>query len=351
MAWEGSERRAAAGSAGGTGIAQHNEEKENGMSEKIPTRDGFGKELVELGRENDKIVVVSADLEDATRAEYFKNEFPERFFTCGIAEQDMVGTAAGLSMHGFIPFINSFAVFMTNRAYDMLRLDVCYNNCNVKIICSHAGVTVGEDGASAQSLEDLALMRVLPNIKVVVPADEMEARKATRIFAREAGPMYMRTSRAPFPVLTSVEDAFEIGKANIVRDGGDVTLIACGIHVSESLSAAQMLKKDGIDARVINMHTLKPIDEAAIVTAARETGAIVTAEEHQRFGGLGSAVAEVVVQQCPVPMEFVAVDDTFGQTGSPQQLLEVFHLKDKDIAAAAKQALSRKNSGAPHVKA
>ncbi len=321
------------------------------MSEMIPTRDGFGKELVELGRENDKIVVVSADLEDATRAEYFKNEFPDRFFSCGIAEQDMVGTAAGLSMQGFVPFINSFAVFMTNRAYDMLRLDICYNDCNVKVICSHAGVTVGEDGASAQCLEDLALMRVLPNIKVVVPADEMEARKATRLFAQKIGPMYMRTSRAPFPVLTSPDDPFEIGKARVLRDGSDVTLIACGIHVSESLKAAELLKKDGIDARVINMHTIKPIDEEALHLAAQETGAIVTAEEHQLFGGLGSAVAEVIVQRCPVPMEFVAVRDTFGQTGTPQQLLEYFHLKDVDIAGAAKKAVSRKKSAAPQVKA
>lgn len=321
------------------------------MSDKIPTRDGFGKELTEMGRENDKIVVVSADLEDATRAEYFKNEFPDRFFSCGIAEQDMVGTAAGLSLQGFIPFINSFAVFMTNRAYDMLRLDLCYNNCNVKIICSHAGVTVGEDGASAQSLEDLALMRVLPNIKVVVPADEMEARKATRQFAEQSGPMYMRTSRAPFPVLTTKESPFEIGKAITVRDGGDVTLIGCGIHVSESLQAADILKKDGIDARVLNMHTIKPLDEEAIIRAAQETGAIVTAEEHQRFGGLGSAVAEVVVQKCPVPMEFIAVDDTFGQSGTPQQLLEFYHLKDVDIAKAAKKAVERKKSAASQLKA
>lgn len=314
------------------------------MSEKIPTRDGFGKELAEMGRENEKIVVVSADLEDATRAEYFKNEFPDRFFTCGIAEQDMVGTAAGLSMKGFIPFINSFAVFMTNRAYDMIRLDLCYNNCNVKVICSHAGVTVGEDGASAQSLEDIALMRVLPNMVVVVPVDEMEARKATRLFAKEFGPMYMRTSRAPLPVITSADDTFEIGKANVVREGDDVTLIACGIHVSESLSAAEMLKKEGIEARVVNMHTIKPLDQETVIKAAQETGAIVTAEEHQRFGGLGSAVAECVVQHCPVPMEFIAMNDSFGQSGSPAQLLETYHLKDVDIVHAAKKAVSRKTA-------
>ncbi len=309
----------------------------------IATRDGFGKELVELGRANDKIVVVSADLEDATRAEYFKKEFPDRFFSCGIAEQDMVGTAAGLSLQGFIPFVNSFAVFMTNRAYDMIRLDVCYNDCNVKIICSHSGVTVGEDGASAQSLEDLCLMRVLPNIKVVFPVDDLEARKATRAFAAEKGPMYMRTSRAAVPVLTSADDEFIIGKANVMREGKDVTLIGCGIMVSESLKAAEILQKEGIEARVINMHTIKPIDEAAVIKAAKETGAIVTAEEHQKNGGLGSAVAEVIVQKFPVPMEFVAVDDTFGQSGTPAQLLEFYHLKDVDIVKAAKKAISRKN--------
>lgn len=316
------------------------------MSEMIPTRDGFGKELVELGRTNDKIVVVSADLEDATRAEYFKNEFPDRFFSCGIAEQDMVGTAAGLSFHGFIPFINSFAVFLTNRAYDMLRLDLCYNDCNVKIICSHAGVTVGEDGASAQSLEDLALMRVLPNMKVVCPVDELEARKATRAFAAEKGPMYMRTSRAAVPVLTTAQDIFTIGKANVMREGKDVTLIACGIMVAESLQAAEILKKEGIEACVINMHTIKPLDEQAIIKAALETGAIVTAEEHQKSGGLGSAVAELVVQKSPVPMELVAVDDTFGQSGTPQQLMEHYHLKDVDIVQAAKRVIARKGKSA-----
>lgn len=312
------------------------------MSEMIPTRDGWGKELVEVGRENDKVVVVSADLEDATRAEYFKNEFPDRFFTCGIAEQDMVGTAAGLTFHGLIPFINSFAVFMTNRAYDMLRLDVCYNDCNVKVICSHAGVTVGPDGATAQCLEDFALMRVLPNIKVVCPVDEMEARKATRLFAKEVGPMYMRTSRAPVPVLTTADDPFEIGKAAVMRDGSDVTLIGVGIMVSESLKAAEMLKKDGIDARVLNMHTIKPIDEVAILKAADETGAIVTAEEHQANGGLGSAVAEVIVRKNPVPMEFVAVNDTFGQSGTPTELLEFYGLTAEKIAEAARNTLKRK---------
>ena len=209
----------------------------------IATRDGFGEELVRLGKANERIVVVSADLEDATRAEYFKTAFPGRFFSMGIAEQDMVGTAAGLSLMGFIPFINSFAVFLTNRAYDMLRMDLCYNNCNVKIVCSHAGLTVGEDGASAQCLEDLALMRVLPNMVVICPVDTIEAQKATRAIAAK-GPMYLRTSRAPLPVLTKESDPFKIGKANILREGKDVTIIGCGTMVSESLQAAEILGKE-----------------------------------------------------------------------------------------------------------
>ena len=308
----------------------------------VATRDGFGEELVELGKKNPKIVVVSADLEDATRAEYFKKSFPDRFFSVGIAEQDMVGTAAGLSLQGFVPFINSFAVFLTNRAYDMLRIDLCYNNCNVKVVCSHAGVTVGEDGASAQCLEDLALMRVLPNMKVVCPVDTLEARKATRYFAEEKGPMYLRTSRNPLPILTTEKNSFTIGKANVMREGKDVTLIGCGLMVSESLQAAELLKKEGIEARVINMHTIKPLDEDMVVRCAKETGAIVSAEEHQAFGGLGSAIAEVLVKKSPVPMEMVAVADTFGETGSPAELLKAYHLKDTDIAAAAKRAIKRK---------
>ena len=308
----------------------------------IPTRDGFGKELVDLGKENPKIVVLSGDLEDATRAEYFKKEIPDRFFNLGIAEQDVVGTAAGLSLLGFIPFACSFAVFMTNRAYDMLRLDVCYNNCNVEIVCSHAGVTVGEDGASAQCLEDFALMRVLPNMKVISPVDALEARKATRVLAAEKGPIYMRTSRAPFPVITKESDSFVIGEANVIKKGKDVTIIACGIMVFEALQAAEILNKEGIDAKVVNMHTIKPIDEKVIMASAKETGGIVTAEEHQIFGGLGSAVAEVVVKKCPVPMELVGVCDTFGESGSPQELLKAYHLKDVDIAAAVKRVLKRK---------
>jgi len=306
------------------------------------TRDGFGEELVALGKENPRIVVLSGDLEDATRAEYFKHAFPERFFNMGIAEQDMVGTAAGLSLLGFIPFACSFAVFLTNRAYDMLRLDVCYNKTNVKIVCSHTGVTVGEDGASAQCLEDLALMRVLPNMTVICPVDFIEAKKATRAIAQKEGPMYLRTGRAPFPVITQADDPFVIGKANRIKQGKDVTIIACGIMVSEALQAAQILGKEGLSARVLNMHTIKPIDETAIIQAAEESGAIVTAEEHQIHGGLGSAVAEVLARRNPAPLEMVAVQDTFAESGGAYELLSTYHLKDVDIVEAIKRVLKRK---------
>lgn len=287
-------------------------------------------------------MVLSADLEDATRAEFFRDAYPDRFLTFGIAEQDMVGTAAGLSMQGFIPVVTSFAVFLTNRAYDQIRMDICYNESNVKVVCSHTGVTVGEDGASAQCLEDLAIMRVLPNMKVICPVDVTETKKATRAIIAENGPFYMRTSRAPFPMITNENDPFTIGKANMMRDGKDVTVIACGLMVYEALQAADILAKEGISVRVINMHTIKPIDEAMIEKCVAETGVIVTAEEHQIAGGLGSAVAEVMARKCPAPIEFIGVNDSFGMTGSPQELLSHFELKDVNIVTAVKKALTRK---------
>ncbi len=307
-----------------------------------PTRDGFGEELVTLGKTNPNIVVTSGDLEDATRAEYFKKEFPERFFNLGITEQDVVGTAAGLSTQGYVAFATSFAVFLTNRAYDMIRLDVCYNNTNVKVVCSHGGVTVGEDGASAQCLEDFAIMRVLPNMKVICPMDYIEAKKATRAITETYGPFYMRTSRAPLPVLTQENTPFVIGRANVMRPGKDVTIIACGVMVAEAVSAAEKLKAEGIDARVLNMHTIKPIDAQAVVAAVKETGAIVTAEEHQINGGLGSAVAEVTAQLCPCPIEMVAVKDSFGESGTPAQLMAHYGLKDTNIIEAVKKVIKRK---------
>ena len=222
-------------------------------------------------------------------------------------------------------------------------MDVCYNKCNVKVVCSHAGVTVGEDGASAQCLEDFAIMRVLPNMRVICPADYIEVKKATRAIVDEYGPVYMRTSRAPLPVITQESDPFVIGKANCLRPGKDVTVIACGAMVSEALSAAEQLKSEGIEARVINMHTIKPIDVQAIVAAARETSAIVTAEEHQIHGGLGSAVAEIVAQHFPVPVEMVAVKDSFGESGTPAQLLAHYGLKDVNIIEAVKKVVRRKH--------
>lgn len=308
----------------------------------LPTRDGFGEELVTLGKTNPNIVVTSGDLEDATRAEYFKKEFPQRFFNLGITEQDVVGTAAGLSSMGYVAFATSFAVFLTNRAYDMIRLDVCYNNLNVKVVCSHGGVTVGEDGASAQCLEDFAIMRVLPNMKVICPADYIEAKKATRVMTAEYGPFYMRTSRAPLPIITKEEDPFVVGKANVMHQGKDATIIACGVMVAEALSAAQQLKAEGIHVKVLNMHTIKPIDVVSVVEAIKETGAIVTAEEHQIYGGLGSAVAEVVSQTKPCPIEMVAVRDSFGESGTPAQLMAHFGLKDQNIIEAVKKVIKRK---------
>ncbi|MCL5035824.1 MAG: transketolase family protein [Chloroflexi bacterium] len=312
--------------------------------EMVATREAFGKTLVELGSENERIVVLSGDLEDSTRAEYFKKEFPERFFNLGIAEQDIIGTAAGMSMDGLIPFACSFAVFITNRPYDTLRVSVCYNNANVKVIGTHGGITVGPDGATAQCLEDIAITRVLPNIKVVYPVDAVETKKAVRAVAEFEGPVYMRLGRTPYPVITVESDPFIIGKSNMMRDGKDVTMIACGLMVSESLKAAEILAGEGVGARVINMHTIKPIDKEAIIKAAGETGAVVTAEEHQINGGLGGAVSEVLAMNAPVPVEMVAVMDTFGESGEPEELLIKYHLTANDIAAAARRTISRKKS-------
>ncbi|MGA1863933.1 MAG: transketolase family protein [bacterium] len=306
------------------------------------TRDAFGEALVELGRKNKKIVVLSGDLEDSTRADYFKKEFPDRFFNLGIAEQDILGTAVGLSLDGLVPFTSSFAVFLTNRAYGILRISICYNKRNVKVVGSHAGLTVGEDGATAQCLEDFAITRVLPNLIILSPADAVETKKATRAMAKISGPVYMRVGRYPYPVITKESDPFIIGKANVIREGKDVTIIACGLMVSESLMASEILAGEGIESRVINMHTIKPIDSDIIVKSAKDTHSIVTAEEHQINGGLGSAVAEVLGQNCPVPIEMVAVKDTFGESGSPEELLKKYHLKDVDIVNAVKKVIKRK---------
>jgi transketolase len=312
------------------------------MTIKKATRESFGEKIVELGKKNDKIVVVSADLEDSTKAIYFREEFPERHFSAGIAEQDMICMAAGFSLEGFIPFANSFAVFMTNRAFDQIRMSVCYNKLNVKLVASHGGITVGPDGGSAQCLEDFSIMRVLPNMTVVCPADSIEALKATEAIAEYKGPVYMRTTRVAYDAFTSESDTFVLGKANVLREGKDATVIGCGLMLSEALSAADMLSKEGIEVSVINMHTIKPIDEDIIRKYAEQTGAVVTAEEHQITGGLGSAVSEVLGRTCPVPVEMVAVKDTFGESGTPEELMSKYGLKDVDIVEAIKRVLARK---------
>ena len=306
------------------------------------TRDGFGEGLVELGRDNKDVVVLSADLTDSTRAAWFKKQFPERFFGLGVAEQDMMGAAAGFALMGKIPFACTFGVFASGRAWDQIRVSIAYMNLNVKIAGTHGGISVGPDGATHQAVEEIALMRIIPNMTVVVPCDALEARRATLEAASIKGPVYLRLGRSGVPVVTKLEDGFKIGKANTLREGRDLTIFACGQMVSEALAAADILAKEGIKARVINLHTPKPIDRDAIIKAALETGAIVTAEEHTVMGGMGSAIAEVVVQSCPVPMKMVGMQDRFGCSGEPEELFKYFGLTANDIVKAAKEVLLMK---------
>lgn len=308
----------------------------------LPNRDGYGHGLLELGKTNPDVVVLDADLAKSTRSDWFAAEFPDRFFDIGIAEQDMLGTAAGLALGGKIPFVTTYGVFVAGRAWDQIRTTVCYADLNVKIAGAHGGISVGPDGATHQALEDIALMRVLPNMRVIVPCDAIEAKKATMAVAGVQGPCYLRFAREATPVFTQEEDYFEIGKANILKEGSDVTIIACGPIVYEALLAHDRLKEIGISARVINMHTVKPLDQEAVLKAAAETGAVVTAEEHQIFGGLGGAVAELLAQNRPTPMEMVGIKDTFGESGPPEELAVKYGLTAKDIAEAAKKAVARK---------
>ncbi|MCQ9207293.1 MAG: transketolase family protein [Omnitrophica bacterium] len=309
---------------------------------KKPTRDGAGEALLELGRKNKNVVVLSADLTDSTRAGWFKKEFPERFIGFGVAEQDMLGTASGMALSGKIPFACTFGVFASGRAWDQVRVSVAYMNLNVKIIGTHCGVTVGEDGATHQAIDEIALMRILPNMKVVVPADAIEAYKATMQAAECDGPVYLRLGRQAAPVLTKAEDPFIIGKAVLYRDGKDVTIIACGHSLYEAKKAHEKLKEEGIEARVINLHTPKPIDRKLILAAARETGAIVTVEEHTVLAGMGSAVCEVVSQEYPVPIKMVGIKDVFGESGKSMELLKYFNLATEDVVRAAHEALDAK---------
>lgn len=312
--------------------------------EQKPTRDGFGEGLLELGKTHPNVVALSGDLEDSARAVWFKKAYPERFFSVGIAEQDMVGTAAGLALEGKIPFACSFAQFVTGKALEQLRLAVCYQRLNVKIAGSHGGLSVGADGATAEALEELAHMRILPHMTVLVPCDALEAKKATLASADYPGPVFLRLGRSPAPLITKASDPYQIGHATVMRPGDDVTLIGCGLMVAHALAAAEQLAGDDIQARVINCHTIKPLDRATLLAAAKETGAIVTAEEHTVLGGLGSAVAEVLAQTHPVPMRFVGIDDRFGTSGDPAELLKVFHLMPEDIAQAARDVLRLKQA-------
>jgi transketolase len=316
--------------------------KEGTAVEKKRTREGFGKALAELGRDHPNVVVLTADVKGSVNVNYFADEFPSRFFNCGVAEQNMCDVAAGLSLAGKIAFIATYGCFASTRCLDMIRTTVCYANLNVKIVGSHGGLLTGPDGASHQALEELGLMRVLPNMKVMIPCDFWEAKRATRAAAATPGPCYLRLSRESIPVLTSEDSPFTLGKGVVMRQGGDVALVACGVMVSEALSAAEMLAKDGIDARVINIHTVKPIDSELLIKAAADCGAIVTAEEHQVHCGLGSAVAEVLVRSLPVPMEFIGVNDSFGMSGEGYELLTKYGLRDTNIASAAKKVIERK---------
>lgn len=311
------------------------------VPQKTATRAAYGKALVRLGELNPDVVALDADLSKSTKTDGFAKRFPERFFQMGIAEADMMGTAAGLAASGKIPFASTFAIFASGRAYDQVRQTAGYGKLNVKIGASHGGITVGEDGASHQSIEDLALMRVIPGMTVIVPADAVETEQVVFAAARHEGPVYIRTGRSPVPVLFDESYEFEIGKAATVREGKDVTIIACGIMVSESLEAAKILAEKGISARVLNMATIKPLDVDAVAKAAKETGAIVTAEEHSIIGGLGSAVCEVTATMCPVPVERIGVRDVFGQSGTPGELMKEYSLTAEDIAQAAVRVIER----------
>ncbi len=308
----------------------------------IPTRDGFGKGLVELGKTDKNVVVLSADLTDSTRASWFKKEFPDRFFGLGVAEQDMIGAAAGFALMGKVPFACTFGVFASGRAWDQVRVSVAYMNLNVKIVGTHGGISVGPDGATHQALEEIALMRILPNMSIIVPADAIEAKKATIAAARRKGPVYLRFGRSGVPVVTKESDEFVIGKACTLREGSDVTIFACGQMVSEAMIACDELAASGISAKLVNVHTPKPLDKEAVIAAARQTGAVVTAEEHTVLGGLGGAIAEVLVQEAPVPMKMVGVQDRFGVSGEPDELFELFGINAKHIAIAARDVLKKK---------
>ena len=310
-------------------------------NKKIATREAYGQALKKYGSDH-RIVVLDADLSKSTKTEMFQKEYPERFVNCGIAEANMMSVAAGLASCGKTVFASSFAMFAALRAFEQIRNSICYPKLNVKIAASHAGVTVGEDGATHQCLEDLGVMRTLPNMVVINPADAVETEKAVKAAIDYQGPVYIRVGRAAVPVIFGEDYDFQIGKGVTVRDGSDVTVVATGIMVNEALKAAEKLEQQGIHVRVINISTIKPIDSEIIVKAARETGAIVTAEEHNINGGLGSAVSEVLVENHPIPMARIGTRDVFGCSGKPQELMEKYHLTENDIITKIAEVLKKK---------
>lgn len=312
------------------------------MSEKRATREALGETLVELVNEGFDVVAVDADLSGSTTTAKLAKAYPDRFFNVGIAEQNMIGTAAGLAVEGKVPFTGSFAVFATGRAYDQVRNTVCYAGLNVKLTPTHAGITVGPDGGSHQMLEDIALMRVLPGMRVLVPADYVAAKAAIRMAATIPGPFYIRLGRAAVPVIFGDDYTFELGHARMLREGVHVTLAACGVMVEQALAAAELLELDGVHAEVLDVATIKPLPAEEIVASARKTGAVVTCEEHSIIGGLGSAVAEALGELAPVPLARVGVRDVFGTSGEPAELMAHFGLTGADIAAAAREVLARR---------
>lgn len=306
------------------------------------TRVAYGEALLELGKKRPDIVVLDADLSGSTNTGKFGKAFPDRFFNIGISEQDMMGTAGGLSLTGKLPFASTFAIFATGRAWEQVRQTICYSNLNVKIVASHGGITVGEDGASHQSIEDIALMRVLPNMTIIIPADAIETEKVIGVIADEYGPTYVRLGRTKVPVIMPEDYRFKTGKAYIFNIGKDANIIACGIMVDKALKASERLKHDGFDVGVINMSTIKPIDEEAVLSAAKTGGAIVTAEEHSIIGGLGGAVAEILSERYPVPLKRIGIKDCFGCSGDPEGLLRLYGLTVEDIIKAVKEVVKLK---------
>lgn len=312
------------------------------MEKLLGTREAYGEALVKLGEKNKNIVVLDADLSGSTKTSMFAKAFPDRFFNMGVAEQNMVGTAAGLAASGKVVFVSTFAIFLTGRAWEQVRQSISFPKQNVKLVSSHGGITVGSDGASHQSVEDISLMRVLPNMKVVIPADAYEAKSIIEYAATFNGPIYIRCSREKFPVVFDENYVFELGKGKILKEGKDATIFACGIMLAVSLEAAFMLEEEGINVRVANMPSIKPIDIELITRCSEETGAIVTAEEHSIIGGLGSAVAEALVENSPCPMARIGIKDRFGMSGSVKDLLHEYGLTSESVVNAVKLLLDKK---------